>query len=346
MQSITSRLFAALAYPRSPSDFLELVSPLDASVDGQIRARVVDIRAETHDVATWVLKTKRPFPHRAGQYVALTASIDGVRRTRCFSIASGEDSRTIEITIKAHPGGAVTPRLVAGTIDDRNVTISLPTGDFVLPEAVPDRVLLVSGGSGITPVMSMLRTLAAKSHQGEVVFLHWAREGADIIFGAELARIARSSFPNVRIHTRTSLFRAEDLAEILPDFESWETWACGPDKFMDAVRTAFTKRDSAHRVRTERFSLAAASTEASAAADVTFTRSQRRAQGGGPLLVMAEREGLDPKSGCRMGICHSCTCKKVSGTTRDLRTGALSSEADVEIQLCVSEAVGAVEIDL
>ncbi len=346
MQSFTSRLLAALAYPRVASDFLELAIPLHTSASGEIRARLVEIRHETHDVATLVLRTKRPFPHRAGQYVALTASIDGVRRTRCFSIASGEDNRTIEITIKVRPGGQVTPRLMAGTIDDELVTLSLPAGDFVLPEAIPERVLLLSGGSGITPVMSMLRTLAAKSHHGEVVFLHWARSEADVVFGAELARIARSSFPNVRIHTRTSMFRPADLAELLPDFESWETWACGPEPFMDAVRTAFTKRDSAHRVRTERFSLGGASAPTGTGGEVSFVRSERRADGKGPLLVTAERAGLNPKSGCRMGICHSCTCRKVSGTTRDLRTGELSSEADVDIQLCVSEPVGPVSIDL
>lgn len=325
MPMLTSRLAAALAYPRAPSEYVELANPLHASAGDPIRARVVAVRAETHDVATVVLRPPRPVPHRAGQWVALDVAIGGVRRTRCFSVASAEGARDLALTIKAQPGGLVTPRLVRGELDERVVRFARPAGDFVLPDVLPDRVLLLAGGSGITPLLSMRRT-----HGAKVRLEAWARSGEDVLFPRELDASHVGPFS----------------AEVLPrDFERWETWACGPPGFLAAVLAAYEARGAAHRVRTERFSLGAASAGGEAD-EVTFARSQQRARGGGPILALAERAGLRPASGCRMGLCRSCTCRKVSGATRDLRTGVVSSEAGVDIQICVSEPVGPVSIDL
>ena len=350
MNGIASRLLAALAYPRAIDDFVELALPLHSS--REVRARIVSVERETHDVATLRLQPNRRLrAHRAGQHVALTASVGGVRRTRCFSIASAEGSAdgTIELTIKAQPGGIVTPVLVSGALRGSVVTLGQPSGDFVLPDAVPERLLFVSGGSGITPVMSMLRTLLARGHEGDIVFLHWARSEADVIFQRELARIGREAGRGLRVHVSTGPFEPERLSALAPDFDRRETWACGPAPLLDIVRTTFRARGAEERLRVERFSLGSlpeASDAGAAESQVTFVRSQRRAKGGGPLLAMAEGAGLSPPSGCRMGICHTCVCRKVSGVTRDVRTGALSTDDDVDVQLCVSEPVGPVTLDL
>lgn len=356
MQTITSRLLAALAFPRAIDDFVELAVPLHST--HEIRARIEEVLPETHDVATLVLRPNARFlPHRAGQHVALTASINGVRRTRFFSIASAEGRRdgTIWITVKKRPGGALTPHIVNGSLRGSIVTLSQPAGDFVLPERLPDRLLFISGGSGITPVMSMLRTLLARNwgdHVPEIVFLHWARSEADVIFGAELERLARDStvVPSLRVHIHTSRFDAKHLEEDVLDFEHWDTWACGPGPILDAALHAFAARNAAARVRIERFSLPSKSVtnekENENESEVVFTRSQRHARGRGPILAMAEETGLTPQSGCRMGICHSCACRKISGVTRNLRTGEVSTDNDVDIQLCVSAPLGPVEIDL
>ena len=351
MNGIASRLLAALAYPRAVDDFVELALPLHTSRESrEVRARVVSVERETHDVATLRLRPNGRFrPHRAGQHVAVTVRVDGIRRTRVFSIASAERDTTIALTIKARPGGVVTPVLVSGSLRDAVVTLGQPSGEFVLPEAVPERLLLVSGGSGITPVMSMLRTLLARGHRGDVVFAHWARSEADVIYRSELERIARRASSGLRVRVFTGPFEPAGFVDLVPDFDARDTWACGPEPFLDVVRETFGARGAADRVRVERFTrggLPATRDSAASASEVTFVRSQRRARGGGPLLAMAEGAGLSPPSGCRMGICHTCVCRKVSGVTRDLRTGALSTDEDVDVQLCVSEPVGPVEIDL
>lgn len=328
MTTVATRLAGALVWPRTLDDWLELVAPLHSS--SEIRARVVDVVRETHDVSTLVLEPNARWRgHRAGQHVMLTAEIGGVRRTRCFSVASAEGETPIRLTIKSRAGGRVTPALTSAALRGAIVTLSEPRGEFVLPDVLPERILFLSGGSGITPVMSMARTLLARGHRGRVRFLHWARSPEDVIFD----------------HGTTFFgpFRAGDLLEGAPDFHLWDTWLCGPDGMMTLVKAAFAARGAERRVRMERFALE--SNEGSEG-EVRFLRSQRSAKGKGVLLPMAEAAGVNPKSGCRMGICRSCVCRKISGTTRDVRTGELSSEANVDIQLCINAPVGAVEIDL
>ncbi len=346
MIAFASRLLAALTYPRAIDDFVEIANPLHSS--REVRARVVAVRPETHDTATLVLQPNgRWRGHRAGQHVALTVEVAGVRRTRCFSVASRESSSdgAIEITVKARPGGAVTPLLVSGALTGTIVTLSQAAGDFVLPELMPERTLLLSGGSGITPLMSMLRTLSAAGHDDAITFVHYARSSEDVIFREELSRFAGAARNPLRVEVRTGDFVAETFAELVPDFEDHDAWVCGPPPFIAAVTAAFAARDAAARVRVERFSLEPAA-DVPTDAEVRFARSGRRARGAGSLLAIAEASGLNPPSGCRLGICRTCTCRKLSGTTRDLRTGALSSDADVDIQLCVSAPVSGVAIDL
>lgn len=352
MNATLSRLFAAFVYPRAASDYVDLVFPLAPTNSERARARIVDVKRETHDVATLVLQPNRSWKgHRAGQYVTLTTEIDGVRRPRCFSIASAEEraGRSIAITVKARPGGAVTPKLVSGEMRGAIVEVSRAMGDFVLPSKMPERLLFISGGSGITPVMSMLRTLIgprSPAPTAEVTFLHYARSEADVVFRDELARIAERAGPNLRIHVELGRFDPRVLEAHVPDFERWDTWACGPEPFLETVKSVFAAREAEARVRVERFSLGPGASATSAESEVSFVASKRSSRGRGPLLAMAEQAGINPPSGCRIGICRTCVCRKVSGVTRDVRTGALSTDDDVDIQLCISEPVGPVAIDI
>jgi ferredoxin-NADP reductase len=347
-----SRLAAALAYPRGADSYAELAEPLWSS--REVRARVVAVRPETADTTTLVMQPNDGWRrHLAGQYVALTVELGGIRRTRVFSLSSAPSrgDGLLEVTFKARPGGAVTPRLLKEAQVGMIVTLSQAQGSFVLPEPLPERVLLISGGSGITPVMAMLRELQATGFRGEVVFLHYARSQADVIFGDELRALAEGAALRVILETEAEApvrpeLTTASLAALVPDYEAWETWVCGPEPLLDAARRAFEGRGAAGRLHTERFSLGSAAGGAGEGS-VSFRRSGREAKGQGKaLLVLAEQAGLRPASGCRMGICHTCTCRKVAGVTRDLRTGALSTEDDVDIRICVSEPVGPVTLDL
>lgn len=352
-----SRFVAALTHPHSIDRYLVLVSPTWSI--HEVRAEVTHVRRETRDVTTLTLKPNALWRgHRAGQYVALTVEIAGVNRTRCFSISSAPTraSGTFEVTVKARPSGAVTPTLVHHTTPGTVVGLSQAQGDFVLPEVLPERLLFVSGGSGITPLMSMLRALTASGGRlPEVTFVHFARSRDDVIFRDALATLARTHRSlRLVIETEAESGRPpaldeHSLAAIVPDYDRIETWACGPESLLAATTKAFQARDAIARLHTERFGFAQSPVNtAPTEARVRFSRSkvEANARDGGSLLAMAEGAGVALASGCRMGICRTCVCRKVSGTTRDLRTGALSEDADVEVQACVSAPVGDVTIDL
>jgi stearoyl-CoA 9-desaturase NADPH oxidoreductase len=350
-----SRLVESLVYPHSLDQYLGLVAPRIAV--HQIRAEVLDVVRETSDVVTLVLSPTANFPgFLAGQYVPVSVEIDGVRHTRCFTLSSAPERAdgAITITVKARPNGTVSSYLVEHAAKGMHLQLSEPRGDFVLPSPPPARMLFVSGGSGITPCMSILRSLAAQDHQGEVLFVHFARSLADVIFASELKALARTMRRlRVVVQTEEGLGRPPALSEaslaaLAPDFEHVDAWVCGPESLMDAVRSAYAARSARGRVRSEAFALSTpVRGKPHASGALTFARSQKSAPSDGrTLLDQVEAAGLAGRRGCGMGICMQCRCKKLSGVTENLRTGQLSTEPGEEIQLCISVPVGDVTLDL
>ena len=355
---LTSRVVTTLATPHGVDRYLELFNPT-WSVH-EVRAEVVELRHPTADSVTLVLRPNGNWQgFRAGQFVRLTVEIDGVRRTRCYSPANSAHAADgkIELTVKAHAGGFVSKYLKQQARPGLVVTLSQADGVFALPEARPERILLISGGSGITPVMAMLRTLCDENHAGRITFLHYCRSAADLIYAAELAQIAERH-PNVELlrcyaeaeqcGELQGLFHREQLAAAVPDYAEGETFLCGPPGMMQAVQQLWEQDGIADRLHLERFTAAPAVIETGAAGgELRFARSERlAANNGASLLDQAEAAGLKPEAGCRMGICHTCTCRKLSGRVRDTRTGEVSEAGEEDIQICVSVPVGTVTMEL
>jgi ferredoxin-NADP reductase len=217
-------------------------------------------------------------------------------------------------------------------------------GDFTLPAVLPRRILLISGGSGITPVMSMLRTLRSEGYDGEVAFVHYARNVSEACYADELAAMT-----GVRVlhgYTRdgagdlSGYFDADHLAAAMPEPDA--VYVCGPAALIDAVRVHCPTARSESFVPPT-FTIP----EDAVGGRIAFTDSGIEATDDGrPLLQQAEDAGLTPESGCRMGICHSCTRRKTRGAVRNLITGAVSTDDDEDVQICVSAPVGDVEIAL
>jgi ferredoxin-NADP reductase len=236
------------------------------------------------------------------------------------------------------------------------VGLSQADGTFTLPEPRPERILLISGGSGITPVLSMLRTLCEEGYAGQIGFLHYAPDAAHVGYLDELRALA-ARHDNVRLalgYTRGSggevrgRFGPKHLLAVAPEYRDAEVFVCGPTPLMDAVRDLYAAHGAERRVHTEEFTLTPVVVDDGAVSgNVGFARSDvSAANTGATLLEQAEAAGLDPEHGCRMGICFSCTQVKKSGCTRDLRSGELHSDPDTEIQLCINVPVGDVVIDL
>src|SRR5579862_5289912 len=127
-----------------------------AAVPGLVRARVIEVVDQTPDTRTFVLRPGRGWRrHQAGQYTAVEVEIDGVRHRRCYSISSAPSDHRVAITVKRVPGGRVSAWMHAHVRAGDVLHLAPPAGDFVLPPAPPPKLLLLSGGSGITPVIAI-----------------------------------------------------------------------------------------------------------------------------------------------------------------------------------------------
>ncbi len=349
-------LAEALLTPHGMDRYLELVNPM--LVRGESRGEVVDVRRRTADTVTLTVRPSRAWRgFTAGQYVRVSVDIDGIRRTRCYSPACSQHRADglFELTVKADPRGLVSRHLHRNIARGTVLGLSQPDGAFTMPARRPDRVVLISGGSGITPVLSMLRTLVDEGHAGDVTFLHYANDAEDVLYREELAELALRH-PGLRVvlaYTTTDrgadlhgFFSAEHLAEAAPWFAEAQTYLCGPKPLMDSVRELFDARDLSERLHTEEFTPPTLTFDAAdATGQIRFARSGTEfANTGKPLLEQAEDAGLHPEHGCRMGICFSCTKVKTSGRVRNAKSGVVSGEENEEIQLCVSVPVGDVEI--
>jgi ferredoxin-NADP reductase len=338
----------------------------ELGIPARMRARVVETIAETADTRTFVLRPDRRWPgHRAGQYIPIEVEIDGVRARRYYSISSGASvrgARRISITIKRVPGGRVSTWFHDCVQPGDTIDIGPPAGDFVVADTgdklvteAARRLLLVAGGSGITPVMAIVRDLELRGAVHDVVVVHAARTDADAIFGRELAELATSEPGLQLVAHRDSVhgrLDAATLARLVPDLARREVFVCGPPGLLDLVTEVATAAGVA--VHHERFVAACPparvpTNDNAAPPPVTIRLRGGRnvaVAGTGPLLGELERAGERPAHGCRMGICNTCRCHKQTGTVEDLLTGAVSSEPDEEIRLCVSIARSDLELAL
>lgn len=334
-------LAGLVATPLSPSHYLGLFRPLSAHA---LQARVERVAKETADVTTLTLRPGRGWQgHVAGQHARIGLALDGRIATRTYSISSSADRGDGCITITVKAQGHVSNALACVT-QGSYVTLGPAEGGFVMPAS--GRHLFVSGGSGITPLMAMLRTFAARNAMPDVVHVHYAPTADDVIFADELRAIA-VSHPAYRLRiVLTSRdrrrFCREVLDEIAPDWPTRETWACGPTSLLDAA--TFT-----NALHVERFTAALAPAAPDASGGHVRFRSSRVSaisDGRTPLLRIAEDAGVSAPHGCRMGICHTCDATLTSGCVRDLRTGQRIDEPGARVQICVCAAAGDVELAL
>lgn len=345
------RLAQAAVTPLVPSDVLDLISPLRSGAE--LRGRIVSITPETADSATIVIKPGRDWAgHVPGQYVRIGVDVDGVRLWRTYSLTHGlRADRCLSITVKAIPDGVVSNHLVRRARPGQMLQLGQAAGDFVLTDPLPRKLLLVTAGSGVTPVIGMLRNLFSRATpvRADIVLLHSALSRAEVIFGAELRRYAAEGrLRLVELHTDVDgMLDVENLDSIVPDLDERTTYACGPVGLLDALEAHHTARELPLHI--ERFRTTVLAT-AGEGGTVTFgtTGSVVEANGSTPILDAAESAGVLMPSGCRMGVCFGCVLPLREGAVRDLRNGAITTAAPgdgVIVQTCINAAAGPCTFD-
>jgi len=351
--TLVGSLIEATATPYPVDRYLEFIDPMLTWRD--TRAKVVDIRRQTDRSTTLTLRPTHQWKgHTAGQYVEVGVVINGTRHRRFYSPANAEAQRgDIELTVAVHENGLVSNHLRSNVRVGDVLSLETAGGTFALPAQRPAEIVLISGGSGITPVLSMLRTLVSEGHTGPITFVHYARSPQDVPYSVELDAIAHSvPGVEVRLHyTRTASpehFAADHINDVA-ERDGAQVYMCGPAALMSAVREYADTVGISDRIHSEAFTIEAP-TPASAdqlGGDLVFAKSNVTAENDGrTILEQAEAAGLTPEFGCRMGICFSCTKVRKTGTTRNVVTGDLDSEPDKHIQICVTAPCGDVEIDV
>jgi ferredoxin-NADP reductase len=346
------RAGSKLTTPLHPDDYLSLLNPLWSS--RELRGRIEKVVPETDDAATLVI---RPgwgwrYEHRPGQYVGIGVQVGGRFQWRSYSVSSPprRSGRTISITVRAMPEGLLSAHLVKGLEPGTIVRLAKPEGDFVMPDPPPGKMLFLVGGSGITPVMAMLRTLDRRGRMPDVVLHYSSTTPERMIFREELAALAdrHESFTFHQLHTDVDgMLDLHELDRVCGDWHGRETWACGPGPMLDAVTEHWESVDLEDRLHVERFSLSLGG-EGGEGGTITFRNSGKTvvADGATTILEAGEEAGVGMPYGCRMGICHTCTVTLVSGTIRDLRSGEELGQPNEPVQTCVTAAAGDCTLDI
>lgn len=338
--------------PLLPDDYLELVNPLWST--RELRGRVEQIRPEAGDAATIVIRPGFTWEgHEPGQYLRVGVVVDGKHHWRAYSLTSdpGRPDGCIAITPKLVPDGVVSPHLVRQARPGAILRLGGVEGDFTLPEPLPPKLLFVSAGSGLTPIMSMLRCLHRREALDDAMVVHSTRTEDAVLFGDQLRALERRH-PGMRLHLQLTgelgRMAPSDLDRLCPDWRDREAFVSGPGDMLDALTEHWEREGDPDRLHMERFQPVLGLAEEGEGGTIVFRRSGETVgcDGATPILVAGEDAGLELPFGCREGICHTCVGTLRSGRVRDLRNGKVLGEEGGTVRTCINAPEGAIEIDL
>ncbi|MDO5031003.1 MAG: ferredoxin reductase [Corynebacterium sp.] len=349
IRTTLSRALKHLSTPLLPDDYTHLVNPLWSR--RELRGRIERIMPTSPTTAELVIRPGWAVPtdFHAGQFLGIGVQVNGKYLWRSYSLTNPPQPKDglLTINVRALDDGYVSKHLVSYARPGTVVRLAAPAGDFHLPNPVPARIAFVTAGSGVTPVISMLRDLSRRGIRAEVAHLHSYRGDDEAVFVDELRTLAddpgaltyRLALRNTAEQPRID---AAVVTQTIADFKSLASsksaYACGPAGLLETLEEAFPG------VRTERFVLARTAT--TAGGTVSFgSRGDVNVDGATTILEASEQIGVNLPHGCRMGICATCVQQLAAGTARDIRNGT-TFEAGERIRTCVCTPVGDAALDL
>ena len=327
---------------------------LTAKWRGQLQ--VGSIVTETPSVTTFRLlpsagDSPMPFTFVPGQFLNFSFWIGGARMNRSYSISSSPTkSDYVEVTVKREPRGAVSRHICDLLKVGDRIEAGGPVGKFTFTGTEADSIVLVAGGVGITPMMSIARYLTERSWAGDIFFVYSCRAPMDFIFSNDIAALQRV---NPKLHVAVTMERPEGtdwkgprgrittelLAQTVPDLASRRVHLCGPPLMMDAVKALLTGLGVPEdQVKTESFGPtrpipAAAGTTAKPTAPatgplVTFSKNNKSAKihADQTVLELSEELSIGIQNSCRVGTCGVCKVKLTSGEVAMAVEDALEPE--------------------
>ncbi|KOV83246.1 2Fe-2S iron-sulfur cluster-binding protein [Nocardia sp. NRRL S-836] len=329
--------------------------PSAAAPEDPLReVRVVDVRRETPTAVTLVLEDVNgtAFSFQPGQFFTLLADIDGRRVRRPYSASSAPGSPRLELTVKHIADGRFSTHVHRGLAAGDHLLVRGPSGAFRL---VPGHdVVLVAAGSGVTPMMSMIRTLLAEPAGPRIALLYSNRSREDTIFAAELADLARGHDRFSVTHVVTSRDGRLDRPGVrrwLADLDlspAPRFYLCGPERFMDTARQAIDA--PAEHVHLERYTGGPAEAVASATPQRMVVEGAGTAvvEPGQTLLDAGLAAGLPMPYSCTVGSCGECVVTLLGGQVSQQEPNCLTArqQAEGRILTCTSAPLTDVTLDL
>jgi ferredoxin-NADP reductase/Fe-S-cluster-containing hydrogenase component 2 len=346
--------------------------PATAEIRWRGKLTLSDVVDETHEVKTFRFVPPRggpvPFEYLPGQFVTLHIAPQGIPTKRSYTIASSPTWRDrIEITVKREGQGLVSRWLHDELNIGDEVEIEAPNGTFTFSGKEADRVVLIGGGVGITPLMSVVRYLAATNWPGKMHLILGFRSPRDLIFREELAELqSRNANLSVTITLsgpqdepwsgRVGRIDAALLASTVSDLAAHRVHVCGPPPMMDAVKTALVSLGVPHaQVKTEAFGTVKRDPSAKDAGSMEIAGRALFLGAGvtvpvpvdATLLDAADTAGVSIDNACRSGTCASCRVKLVSGRVTMAVEDALTDQDRAEgyILACQAKVQGDIEVD-
>jgi len=347
------RLFS----PLEPDDYLEMINPLWTTKE--LRGKVERVEPQGSEAASILIRPGYEWPgHKPGQYVRLGVVVDGVYHWRAYSLTSDPvpEDGLISVTPKKVDAGVVSPYLVQKIQPGDLVRLGEIEGVFTLPDPLPPKMLFISAGSGITPIISMLRSLDHRDglgpQGGDVMVIHSARTRDQVMFLSVLEDIDsrhRGMRLDLRLTAERGRFSPSDLDELCPDWRERDAFCSGPGDMLDALIEHWEANGDPDRLHFERFQPKIGGDAAGGeGGDVCFLDSDKKVEcdGSTSILEAGEQAGLNLAYGCRIGICHTCVGTLKSGKLRDLRSGDVIEPTGQDVRICINTAEGDVELEL
>ncbi|GLQ32710.1 flavin reductase family protein [Litoribrevibacter albus] len=331
----------------------------------RMAAQIIKKEHPTADSTTLWLKPPAKWQgFKPGQYVKFECDINGSRVQRCYSLSNSpadfKQTGLISITVKAIPSGKVSNHVKDHLAESELVYLSHAQGEFSYqvasaqkdstseqPNDLASHYLFLAGGSGITPIKSMIEQLIEDRtfNHPKITLVYTAQTEADAIYLERLTSLAKSQ-ADFDLHFHASqehgFLTAKQLSQWIEAPETTSAFICGPSEFMDSMSNGLKKHGlSNEQIQIERFGAAKPAIKSTKGKLTTYFEPTDQTlinKGEQSLLEMAEEAGLNPKYGCRAGICHECKCKRPAGELIDAQTGEAIPHDQAHIQPCVTYA--------
>lgn len=325
-------------------------------------AEVVEYRKQANFLHLTLKPGKRWQGFLPGQHLQLVLELNGRAVSRTFSISSSlqeyQQQGLIRLTIQQQSSGLLTPQLLNYLKGSETSAVATPTavhlgnasGDFLLPHQ-QQPILMLAAGSGITPIHAILMSMTRLTRP---LLLIYSYRGADALLFAESWRQLQQRFPLFHLQlidtTKRARLQPAEVSVWLSGKPDSQVFLCGPISFSQHWLQQLAAQGIARsQIRQESFGVATTASQAEASHHILVEQAAQSLivpSGNGSLLLDLEAAGLNPKYGCRRGICMQCLCQKSQGVVRNLLSGDISDNGPGQIQLCVSQPLSAIELKL